>query len=286
MSLFPGSHSSIDTNSSFFQHLKTFQILDILFHVGTQKTMEHIGAICEGEWSSLSGMYSNEEADFMAQLLANCPPSDELDGNTSLGNQSTLWPSYGSTMNMAGVNQNSYFSFDIGDNTSSLWFSQGSSYNGASSALFPSSSQESYYLSDSNPILITNHSSMSMDFCMGDTNNTGSYLIEGDDCSNQEMSDGTAEDQSGGSQSVLGLDVKILPPKMESEMQAPEPVTDEKLNNPSENSKKRSRNSADVSVIRSILIMFIAHLSTLSLSYQLAYILIIIQQCRSKRRGT
>ncbi|KAK3193024.1 hypothetical protein Dsin_024334 [Dipteronia sinensis] len=217
--------------------------------------MEHMGAICEGEWS-LSGMYSNEEADFMAQLLGNCPIPSEIDGS---GNQSTFWPGHGSSsMNMAGVvNQtNSYFNFDLGNSNSSFCFSQGSSYSGGSgSVFFPSSSQESYYLSDSNPI-------MSMDFCLGDGINTTSYLIEGeggdDHCSNgQEMSDGNADhheaQQSGGGNyqllPELGLSVKSLQPKMESEKQqeAPEPVLkEEKLNNPSENSKKRSRNTADV----------------------------------------
>ncbi|KAL5788091.1 hypothetical protein ACOSP7_005040 [Xanthoceras sorbifolium] len=212
--------------------------------------MEHMGAICEGEWSTLSGMYSNEEADFMAQLLGNCPLPNEFDGSTSLGNQSTFWPSHGSIINMEGGNQNSsYFSFEF-DNTSSYSFSQGSStYSGGStSVLFPTSSQESYYLSDTNPILATNNMSMSMDFCMGDANNTSSYLIEGDDCSNQEMSDGNAEDQSGGNQPELDLSVnKTTLPKLESEMQAPEPpVTEEKLKIPSENPQKRSRNTADV----------------------------------------
>lgn len=44
--------------------------------------MEQIGAICEGDWISLSGMYnSNEEADFMAQLLGG---GDEVDQNNYL----------------------------------------------------------------------------------------------------------------------------------------------------------------------------------------------------------
>ncbi|XWS54685.1 hypothetical protein CRYUN_Cryun10bG0110900 [Craigia yunnanensis] len=113
--------------------------------------MDSMGAISEGEWSSLSGMYTTEEADFMAQLL-----------------------------NIA--------------NTSSYSFSQGSSYSAGSSILFPSSSQESYYLkSDSHPIFVANNSPMSMDFCMEDATNTSFYLVEGDDCLKQEIGNGNVE---------------------------------------------------------------------------------------------
>lgn len=220
--------------------------------------MEPIGAIAEGEWSSLSGMYTTEEADFMAQLLGNCAVTNELDGSASLGNSSAFWGSHGSTMNMAGFS----YSLDVGD-SNSYCFSQGSStYSGGSCILFPSSSsQESFYLSDSHPILGTNNNSgsISLDFCMGDANNTSSFLIDQGDVqglNNQEMSDGNVENlQSGGKQQQpeLGFPVKTtLQPKRESEMKAaPEPATEDKLNKSSENSKKRSRNvnTADVSRI-------------------------------------
>ncbi|KAJ0077545.1 hypothetical protein Patl1_35376 [Pistacia atlantica] len=174
--------------------------------------MESLGAIVEGEWGSLSGMSTNEEADFMAQLLGNCQFPNDLDGNTNFGNALPFWPGHHeSTINLSGFNEGSCYSLDAGNNNTSSY-----SYSGGSSTvLFPSSSsQESHYLSDSHPILVTNNtSSMSMDFCLGDANNTTSYLIEGDECLNQEMSDGNKENQS----------------KNESGMQLPEPVPKEKI---------------------------------------------------------
>ncbi|XP_031260247.1 transcription factor bHLH84-like [Pistacia vera] len=191
--------------------------------------MESLGTIVEGEWGSLSGMSTNEEADFMAQLLGNCQFPNDLDGNTNFGNALAFWPGHHeSTINLSGFNEGSCYSLDAGNNNTSSY-----SYSGGSSTvLFPSSSsQESHYLSDSHPILVTNNtSSMSMDFCLGDANNTTSYLIEGDECLNQEMSDGNKENQS----------------KNESGMQLPEPVPEEKIiTNSSENSRKRSRSTTD-----------------------------------------
>lgn len=43
--------------------------------------MEPLGAFSVGEWGSLSGMYTNEEADFMAQFLGNCQFPNDLDGH-------------------------------------------------------------------------------------------------------------------------------------------------------------------------------------------------------------
>ena len=200
------------------------------------------GAIAEGEWSSLSGMYTtDQEADFMAQLLRNCPVSAELEGSSSFGNSSspTFWPSHGAN------DYGSYYSLDI------CAYSGG----GGSSIFSPySSSQESFYLRDSHQILGTNNindnninSSISMDFCMGDANcNTSSYLIDNqgqDECLNNQENNNISD----GNKPELGFPVKALDMKNESEMQATEPAVEEKLNNPSESSKKRSRNATDVS---------------------------------------
>ena len=205
--------------------------------------MDSMEAISEGEWSSLSGMYSTEEADFMAQLLSNCPLPNDLDRRLNLGIPSTFWPGHQSTINMTGA---SYCSSDIA-NTSSYSFSQGSSYSAGSSILFPSSSQESYYLkSDSHPIFVANNSPMSMDFCMEDATNTSSYLVEGDDCLNQEMGNGNYMEQDGKSHQEPAHPNKNLEPKRESEMPQPEPITEKKVNI-SKNSNKRSRSSGDVS---------------------------------------
>ncbi|XVE49320.1 hypothetical protein DITRI_Ditri01bG0073300 [Diplodiscus trichospermus] len=198
--------------------------------------------IAGGEWSSLSGMYTSEEADFMAQLLSNCPLPDEIDhGSSNLGIPSSFWSDHHSTMSMTGA---SYCSSDMA-NSSSYGFSLGSSYSAGSSVLFPSSSQESYYLSDSHPIFVANNSSMSIDFCMEDATNTSSFLVEDDECLNQEMGNGNVQ-QDGKSHQEPALCDKNLEPKWESETPQPESITERKSNNISENSKKRYRSSGDV----------------------------------------
>ncbi|KAF2294461.1 hypothetical protein GH714_011615 [Hevea brasiliensis] len=198
--------------------------------------MEPIGVTLEGEWSSLSDVYTSEEADFLAQLLGN------NDSSSSLGVLSSFWSNHKSEMNMVGVDEGSF-------HTNFYKFSQGSSsYSGESSFLFPTSSQESYYLSDSHPVLVNNISSMSMDFCMGDVTNTDSYLVEGDEyCSNQEISNGNVEESGGNQQpSAADLPDNSLQPKNEQEMLAPEPsTTEDKSNIPSEISKKRSPSAGD-----------------------------------------
>ncbi|XVF01383.1 hypothetical protein REPUB_Repub04eG0083600 [Reevesia pubescens] len=202
--------------------------------------MDSMGAIL-GEWGCLSGMYTNEETDFMAQLLGSCPIPDELDGSSNSGIfPSTFWPAHHSIIDMTGP---SYCSSDIA-NSSLYSFSQGSSYSAGSSILFPSSSQESYYLSDSHPIFVANNSPMSMDFSMEDATNTSSYLVEADDCLNQDIGNGNVE-QAGKSHQESAVP-KNLEAKRKSKMPQPVPITEKKSNNISENSKKRARSSGDV----------------------------------------
>lgn len=208
--------------------------------------MEPIGVISEGEWSSLSGMYTAEEADFMAQLLNNASLPNESSGDSSLGvPSSTFWPAHESSMSVEGLSESSYYSSDMA--TSNFYsFSHGTRFGG-------SSSQHSYYLSDSHPILVPNNNSMSMNFYMVDIKNASSFLVEGDDvCLNQEKSDGSAEEYAG------NVPAAVLPEKdsqqvRQSEMPIPESesIPEEKCNKPPQNSKKRSRISADVSTITS-----------------------------------
>ncbi|KAJ6310413.1 hypothetical protein OIU76_015189 [Salix suchowensis] len=201
--------------------------------------MESIGSLAEGEWSSLGGMYTSEEADFMAQLLGN-GPSNQVDSSSNFGVPSGFWPNYEPTTYMEGGSECSFYSLDIA-NINLHHFSQGSSsYSGGSGLPFPNSSQDSYYLSDSHPILVNNNSSMSLDFCMGD-----SYLVEGegDDCSNQEMSN--SNEEPGGNQTVAALPESNFRAKRETEMPASELPLEDKSCNPPQIPKKRSRNSGD-----------------------------------------
>ncbi|XP_052484632.1 transcription factor bHLH84 isoform X2 [Gossypium raimondii] len=117
--------------------------------------MDSMGTLLEGDWSCFSGMYTtDQEADFMAQLLSNCPQLPDID--------------------------------------------------------------MSNYLSDSNPVFVTNNSPISMDFCMEDGTKTSFFLVEPDDCLDPEMGkNGNVEKE-------------------------PKPEPEKKSSN------KRSRNSGDV----------------------------------------
>ncbi|KAG6736428.1 hypothetical protein POTOM_060800 [Populus tomentosa] len=167
--------------------------------------MEPIGATAEGEWSSLSRMYTSEEADFLEQLLVNCP-RNQVDSNSSFGAPSSFWPNHESTMNMEGANECLLYSLDIAD-TNPYQFSQ-------------------FHVNG---------------FCMGD-----SYVVDGDDFSNQELSNGNVE-ESGGNQTVAALPEpeSNLQPKRESKMPASELPLEDKSGKPPENSKKRSRRTGD-----------------------------------------
>lgn len=181
--------------------------------------MEPVGATSEGEWGSLSGMCAAEETDFMAHLLNYSSIPNGINGCSSLGVPSTFWPHHDSTMNMAGLTDRSCISLEC-DSSRFYSFSEGSSYINGDSL-----SQQSYHLSDPKPILTSNNSSMSMD--------SSSYLIDGGDCMNQEISEGNAED----------IPEAVLPDKdlqLERETEVPKPA---------ENSKKRYLGSGDVSKI-------------------------------------
>lgn len=61
---------------------------------------------CE-EWSSLSGFYTAEEADFMGQLLDNCQVPDHDYPNFNFEVPSTLWPGHDSAI--VSMNNNDHF---------------------------------------------------------------------------------------------------------------------------------------------------------------------------------
>ncbi|XP_065870957.1 transcription factor bHLH139 [Euphorbia lathyris] len=178
--------------------------------------MEPISATMEGEWSCLSGIFTDEEANFMSQLLGNC-----LDSSSGFGVSSSSSSSNNST------------------NVSS-------SSSGGSSFLFPSSSQDSYYLSDSNPGFVNNDRSIIMsnvDFYMDDyTNaNTGSYLVE---CPNQEMIRNENMEECGRKKQHESVEPdKNYLTKSESDQML---ITDNKSNTPSGIPKKRSRSADNV----------------------------------------
>ncbi|PQQ02833.1 transcription factor bHLH84 [Prunus yedoensis var. nudiflora] len=193
--------------------------------------MEHIGVVAEGEWTTLSGMCTAEEVDFMAQLLGNFSSSNHPSGTSSMRVPDTFWPGDESlTMNMSGNHEGSHYS------------SETSISDCSNRILFPTSSNESYYLSsDSLPILVTSNSSMSIDFGSGDgIRNLNSYLIEvNDQCLNQEPSEGKAEEYGGNQPEAVVLG------KRKYDMTVQEPDMDDKSNH-SKNSMKGTQISENM----------------------------------------
>ncbi|KAF8404894.1 hypothetical protein HHK36_009789 [Tetracentron sinense] len=215
--------------------------------------MEPVGALPEGEWSSFSGMFSTEEADFMAQLLGNYPNPNEQDGGSSLGIPSTLWPGYDATRNMAVGDDSLYYSSDT-LNSNSYYLPQVRGISSGSSLFVPSSDHESYYLCESNPNLVTNNSSVSIDFCTVDEKNTSSSvqvfpdnLMEEAVFLNEETSNDNLRESGGNQPEAVVLPDSILQSKRKFKMPKLETVTEDKNNTKlCENPKKKSRVSGDV----------------------------------------
>ncbi|XP_015892614.3 transcription factor bHLH84 [Ziziphus jujuba] len=205
----------------------------------------------QGEWTSLSGIYTAEEADIMAQLLNNFSVPNEQDGDSSIGSlQTASWPGHELTMDMAsGNNEGSNCTLEITNSNLYSFSSQGSSsykYNttNGSSILYPTPHK----------MLVTNNNcstaSTSIDFCMGlgDLQFTNSYLIgSGTDhyCLNQlgMSSDGDREEDYGNSdkpESVIPQ--QNLQVEKKSDMTESEHLMEVKVTTPS---TKRSRTSSE-----------------------------------------
>ncbi|KAJ1402859.1 Myc-type, basic helix-loop-helix [Sesbania bispinosa] len=174
------------------------------------------------EWGSLSGLYTAEEADFMAQLL---------DGNTSFrpGHESTI-------VTLTSTNSNSYFPSNVA-NTNFLCFSQGSSPSTDSGNIFSTSTSSGTCSFDP----ATNIDSVSMVFCLGDSKSS----LQWNDNISQQMNESTDEES--------GLDLEKLvfadnnwQAKREYEMMNFEPSEEDRSRN-LENPAKRFRSSIEVS---------------------------------------
>lgn len=212
--------------------------------------MESMGG-AQGEWTSLSGIYTSEEADFMAHLLSNFSVPNDQNGDSSFGSlETSCWPGHELTMDMAaGSNEGSNFSLEITNSNLNSFSSQGSasSYNSinGSSILFPTWHK----------MLVTNSCSAtttSTDFCMGlgDLPNTNSFLIRsGNDCLNQfGMSDiGNMKEESGNADRFeSAIPQQDLQLAKKYDMTESEPIIEEKAITPS--TKRARSSSGNVSV--------------------------------------
>ncbi|TKY51034.1 Transcription factor bHLH84 [Spatholobus suberectus] len=187
------------------------------------------------EWSSLSGLYTAEEADFMSHLLGNCSLPENLCGNFNLGIPSAIWPGHESTIvSVTGINGSPYFPANADNsNTNYLRFSQGSSSTADSSNIFPTTSGNNCCLNDP----VANIGYMSMDFSLGDAK-FSTYNVQGSD--SQHMNENTDEE--------LGLEViadKNLQDHQECEVLVSE-AAEENINTNLEKSGKRSRGTMQV----------------------------------------
>ncbi|CAJ1977336.1 unnamed protein product [Sphenostylis stenocarpa] len=135
------------------------------------------------EWSSLSGFYTAEEADFMSQLLGNCSLPENLCGNFHLGIPSAIWPGHESTIvSVTSINDSPYFPTNS-DNSNYLCFSQGSSSTSDTSNIFPASRGNKHCLNDP----VANIGYMSMGFAK-----FSPYNVQGSDI--PQMNENTDEE--------------------------------------------------------------------------------------------
>lgn len=145
--------------------------------------MEPMEAVSEGEWSSLSGIYTFEEADFMAQLLGNAPPDTDPGSGAGSGSR----PSHDSTD--AGF---------VGSGNSSFYRSNSTSSPGV--IFFSPSGNEDYYfnLNDTtNPVLESGNGSVLIDsdrdFLNPDVAETNVVQFEGEEKEADEKANSSLE---------------------------------------------------------------------------------------------
>ncbi|MCL7048159.1 hypothetical protein MKW94_021636 [Papaver nudicaule] len=230
--------------------------------------MEHGGTLSV-EWNSFHGVSTEEEAAFMAQLLAgnysgsySCP--NDQDPCLTLGTPSSMWPSHESN-SMAGHGQghggndnSSYYSSDtVNSSHCGYYYSQENNYNGRTSIFLPTPGHQGYNLNDSDPNMETDISGLSMNFCTMNQQNscTASSLktsfpdnvIEEPVCMKLEMSSCSLGDPCGNhaEEQIIALDKKLLQ-KRKSESLEPEAATEDDNANNTESlpsPKKKSRSS-------------------------------------------
>ncbi|KAI3958948.1 hypothetical protein MKX01_023624 [Papaver californicum] len=226
--------------------------------------MEHGGTLSL-EWNSFHGLSTEEEADFMAQLLAgnySCP--NDQDPRLTLGTPSSMWPSHESS-NMAGHghghdnDQTSYYCSDtVNSGHNVYYYSQENNYDGRTSIFLPTPGHESYNLNDSDPNMETDISCLSMNFrTMNQQNSCTSThktsfpdnVIEDPVCMKLEMSSYSLEDPCGNhAEDAIASDKKVLQ-KRKLESLEPEATTeDDNTNNPESlpSAKKKSLSSSYV----------------------------------------
>ncbi|KAM1382476.1 hypothetical protein ACFX2F_034945 [Malus domestica] len=198
--------------------------------------MESAAAIANGRWSSLGAMYSSdEEAEFMSQLIANCSVTNEMNEASSSAIPFAICPSYDfSTSNMEGIYQGSQYSSEMVN----LHLSNGSS------TYIMNNDETNDCIGNPNRIVETSYHN-SEAFRPWDDNATNLFPTQGEEYGmdhHQELSNVNIENQPG-----AAIYEKLLQLNRESdhEMAIREPAMENEVM-VSENSKKRPCSSVDV----------------------------------------
>ena len=217
--------------------------------------MEHIGAFPDGEWDSLSKMFTSEELDFTSQFLGQCSFLLENDeGLNSRTPSNYFCPTSEAEKGMSGVNDSLHFSLDYLNSNLQYVSQESSNSSHCGSSVFittPSHEHYNYFSDATNHVPVTNGIPLSMNNGIMDEKHVGSFLptfpdiVMGESavCINEDMYPEGMEkldDVPGNKELILKrkLDMPESYTKAEDKMIAA---------HPSENSKKKPRVSRDVS---------------------------------------
>lgn len=207
--------------------------------------MESIGAISEREWISLSGTYTAEESDFMANLLSNYCLPNELNSGLSLEIPPSYWAANepSPALAMAAMEEPSYYSSDASDSSNIYGLPQGNN--------------NPYSLNDSHPLWFPNGASLSLDFSMEDVGNDDSARLDDDNGSSQKTRQCRLQQSPTNSAVAAAINGKSSQPKRRTEVTAEEAMRDDEVAptiSIDDNPKKRSLSLPDVRLIKPALI--------------------------------
>ncbi|XP_055819225.1 transcription factor bHLH84-like [Solanum dulcamara] len=173
--------------------------------------MEPVVAMSEGEWSSLSGTCSTEEANFMAQLFGTCP-NEQVPSSSDIG-LPMFWTNHES--NMGGTSEVSIYSSE--ETNSSMYH-------------FPSSTN------NFQPMLLRNNTSMTMEQSSHVPQANNTIEAEAVEFLNKQVSNDSMESGENIMPESLLHGKSLQLGREYDQMQVPEQ---------SESSKKRSRSPVD-----------------------------------------
>lgn len=218
--------------------------------------MEPIGAFPDGEWESFSKMFSaDDQPDFIPQFLGQCSfLLEHDDGLISRGPSSTFGPtSDQANLGMTGVKESLLYSLD--NLNSNLQHISQESSNSSSSIFIATPGHDNYYFGDANHIPVANDMCMSMNICLMDEKNTGSFfpafpeVVMGDTVyTNEDAIRNGSMKLDDGQPAAIAISGKELLLKRKLEMPESHIKAEDKLNaQSSESAKKKPRVSRGVS---------------------------------------